>query len=519
MRIIYILLITGVFILQLSAQTITFNQRKTFGCANALFTSIEATDSCYYLTGFVRDSQNCQKSFLFVKMDTLGNVLHSNIISNPIGTYESWQPTLITNKEGNLVVVPYNIDTTGMSIGLWELDATGNLLKSNYYRNPYDTTRFIRGDGIVTTADSGYVITCTIDQPAQQPGGDVSILKVDRNGTIVWHVTRDLLSIDEHLPCVFLEEDGSIVIGYLVENEESVPKNFTIKSILEKLDTLGNTIWRYESPSTEQVWGANDLLKTKDGGWVVSSGLGSERPINVVSNQAFQEAYIYKLDSARNFLWGTKFHSDVLTDANFSKIIEEEDSSLIAFGTVVRLYPQPNPSHFIIHGRVVKLSPQGDSLWSREYEYLTTRDAQHYIYDAERTHDGGFLIAGECSGTGGGVFQQGWLLKLDGEGCLVPGCHLGLSVLPVGTTARVQVSLYPNPTSDYLNIYYQNRNSKKDLTFSVVDALGRVLDTYTTADISDKTYIFPVQDLASGLYFLEVRQDGKLLETQQFVKE
>ena len=144
--------------------------------------------------------------------------------------------------------------------------------------------------------------------------------------------------------------------------------------------------------------------------------------------------------------------------------------------------------------------------------------AQHIIYDVERTHDGGFLIARQCSGNGVGVYQQGWLLKLDGEGCLVPGCHLGLGVLPVGVVARVKLSLYPNPTSDYLNIYYENEVQKQNLTFSVVDALGRVLNSYTTADISEKTYIFPVSDLGAGIYFLEVRQDGVLLETEQFVK-
>jgi len=500
------------------AQVTTFNKRLDFGHYAAVLSSLEVTDSCYYATGIIGD-QPTTTSSIFVKFDTLGNVLFNKLFINPVGTYQSWQPTLITNKEGDLVVVPYNIDTTGMSIGVWELNSSGDLLQSNYYRNPYDPGSFIRTDAIVATADSGYIIASTIDEPPNQQGGDLSILKVDKNGLIEWSQTRGVFATDEQLPCLYLEADGTVVMGYFRENIASVPKNFTIKSVLEKLDSLGNTIWMYESPSTEQVWGVNDLIKTKDSGWVVASGFGSELPINVISNQAIEEAYIYKLDSARNFLWGRKFHSDASTDANFAKVLELEDSSLVGFGTVVRLYPEPNPTHFVIHGRVVKLSPQGDSLWSREYEYLNTANAQHYIYDVERTQDGGFLIAGECTGNGGGVYQQGWLLKLDGEGCLVPGCHLDLGVLPLGASARIKLSLYPNPTSDYLNIYYENQVQKQDLTFTVVDALGRVLDRYTTADISDKTYIFPVSDLETGVYFLEVRQDGVLLGSEGFVKE
>jgi hypothetical protein len=517
MRVIFILLILGAFITELSAQTTTFNQRRTFGCAGALFTSIEATDSCYYLAGFVLDSQNCQKSFLFVKMDTLGNVLRSTIIANTIGTYESWVSTLQTTKEGNLVAALYKWDSLVIQAGALELDTLGNLLQSHFYYNPHTVGDFIRPENMKITKDSGYVFLFTVNNPIE--GADLSILKVDKYGNEEWHVIRGVIPYIETGKGLYVEEDGSIVIAYRKDNISGVAKNFTIKSILEKLDSSGNTIWIYESPNTEQLWGANDLIKTKDSGWVVVSGFGREEPINSISNRAIEEAYIYKLDSARNFLWGKKFYSEASTSASFVKVLELEDSSLVAFGRVEHLYPQPNPTHFIIHGRMVKLSPQGDSLWSREFEYLTTPDAKHYIYDVERTHDGGFLIAGECTGTGDSIYQQGWLLKLDGEGCLVPGCHLGLGVLPVGATARVKLSLYPNPTSDYLNIYYQNTSSKRDLTFSVVDVMGRVLDSYTTADISEKTYIFPVHNLEVGVYFLEVRQDGELLQTKAFVKE
>lgn len=501
------------FFTKANSQVTTFNKRLDLGEYAAVFSSLEVTDSCYYVAGIVGDQPTTTTSF-FAKMDTLGNELFHTIYQNT----EAWVFTLQTNKKGNLVVTPYTWDSLGMQSGVLELDTQGNLLQSHFYYNPHTIGDFIRPENMKITQDSGYVFLFTVDNPTE--GADLSILKVDKYGNEEWHEIRGVVPYIETGKGLHIEEDGSIVIGYRKDNISGVAKNFTIISVVEKLDSLGNTIWRYESPSTEQVWGANDLLKTKDGGWVVASGLGSEWPVNAISNQAIAEAYIYKLDSARNFLWGRKFASDSYIPIEmFYKVIELEDSSLMAFGEVERLHPQPNPAYSIRHGRVVKLSPQGDSLWSREYEYLDSVSSQHYIYDAERTHDGGFLIAGECSGTGGGVFQQGWLLKLDGEGCLVPGCHLGLSVLPVGATSRIKLSLYPNPTSDYLNIYYQNRNSKKDLTFSVVDALGRVLDTYTTADISDKTYIFPVQDLASGLYFLEVRQDGKLLETQQFVKE
>jgi hypothetical protein len=52
-----------------------------------------------------------------------------------------------------------------------------------------------------------------------------------------------------------------------------------------------------------------------------------------------------------------------------------------------------------------------------------------------------------------------------------------------------------------------------------MDAMGRILATYEEPDLTDEIYIFPVQNLAKGIYFLEVRQDEILLEAKQFIKK
>ena len=188
--------------------------------------------------------------------------------------------------------------------------------------------------------------------------------------------------------------------------------NYTIRSKLEKIDKNGSTLWTYQSPSNQQIWGVNDLIKSKDGGWVVASGWGSELLDGSGTwSIPLLDAYIYKLDSARNFLWGKVFLSGIDDQAPFLRVLELEDSSLVAFGT--KYIWDSGTTSFIRHGRIVKLSQSGDSLWNREYQYLNTADAQHDIYDAERTYDGGFLVCGGADYTGSGPYQQGWLLKLD----------------------------------------------------------------------------------------------------------
>lgn len=80
------------------------------------------------------------------------------------------------------------------------------------------------------------------------------------------------------------------------------------------------------------------------------------------------------------------------------------------------------------------------------------------------------------------------------------------------------IKIIENPARHHLHIYYDSEKTGTELNFSVIDMQGRVLQNYITADVSDKTYIVPVYDLTTGIYVLEIRRDGQLLKSEQFIK-
>jgi len=495
-----------------TAQTTTFNKRILIGCINnTVFSGLEVTDSCYYLSGNARDTNNCAFGTLFAKFDTLGNNIHYSITPN----YESWFPFLVATDNG-LAVAPYFFDSLGMHAAIFEYNTNGQLIWSTQFESPYGFGYYIRPDDLKYNSDSGFYSLGPVGKPNY--ASNIGLAKFDANGNILWHITRGDSLLREGEGVIWIDEkDNNPVIGFMQDNITPTSSNFTINCQIEKIDSAGNTIWAWQSPFNKQVYGANDLIKTKDGGWVVASALGYEYYHGVYPT-AHSDAYLFKLDSARNLLWERSFPS-IFDFAHFYKVIELKDSSLVAFGSVNRQHPQPNPTHYIKHGRIVKVSPQGDSLWNREYEYMTTPSAINEIYDAAQTPDGGFLICGQSIGSGAGGSQQGWLLKLDEHGCLVPGCHLVTGVLPPQATETVRLSLYPNPTTDYLNIYYRAAQTGTTLSFRILDAQGRQVLQRQSADVSDKTYIIPTYDLPAALYFLEVHRDGQLLQSEQFVKQ
>ena len=128
------------------------------------------------------------------------------------------------------------------------------------------------------------------------------------------------------------------------------------------------------------------------------------------------------------------------------------------------------------------------------------------------------MLAGKSSFSVDSVAsQQGWLLKIDEWGCLVPGCHLVNTVETTPPTA-LNLLLYPNPVQDHLYAYLGPGHLPAGSKFSVYDTNGQLL-RQQAARFSDATYTMELNALPAGLYVLQLQAaNGQTLATKQFVK-
>ena len=126
----------------------------TFGCVNTILTSVYSTDSCYFITGVARDTNNCQKGTFFGKFDSLGNNMYHTITPQ----IESWFPFLNITSDDNFITAPYFYDSLGMRGGVYQIDLQGNKTKLHSIDNPYRIGEYFRPDDILMTADSGFII-------------------------------------------------------------------------------------------------------------------------------------------------------------------------------------------------------------------------------------------------------------------------------------------------------------------------------------------------------------------------
>ncbi len=80
---------------------------------------------------------------------------------------------------------------------------------------------------------------------------------------------------------------------------------------------------------------------------------------------------------------------------------------------------------------------------------------------------------------------------------------------------NLQLSVVPNPTNSFIQVKWHNTNTLVDAIL-LKDALGRTLQQKKT--VNTEGVEFDLSNLPTGLYFIELNQNGKHLATRKVVK-
>ncbi len=494
-----------------------FNKRFDSNTLASYLTSIIATDSCYYGTGIYVDTLPfLQVGSMFVKFDLMGNPVFTKKLINPEQSYELRTNTLTATEDGNFVVtgLTYNPVMKGMLI---KFNALGDTLWTKEYINPfYPIREFIHPLAMARTNDGGFAISCWIEKALGN--ADIYIIKADSLGNKEWGKVYGNAMYDRPESLIVTPEN-KIILGAIRTNDNTTNDNYTYWTHIFQVDSLGNLEWDYVSPFAGGLKdAANDMVLLEDGSLVVASGIGTEYERTSV-NVVWFEKMLFKLDAAQEINWERVFIGNQPTSfTTLNNVIRLTDGSgYIAAGITPQPPENPNSDDWVSEGWLVKVSPEGDSLWARSYVGIETANSRHQVIDLKETNDGGLILCGESRNPyANSIPQQAWLLKLDAFGCLVPGCQI-TSILEE-SAEQIRLDIFPNPTTDYLNIYFKARQDAKIATFRVVDAQGRIMKTFHS-ERSDVTFLLPVWEWSSGIYFLQYLENEKIKSIQKFIKQ
>lgn len=336
------------------------------------------------------------------------------------------------------------------------------------------------------------------------------IFKFDLNLDTLWTVsigdkegTIDSTYIFEH--CDLLPNNELIIAGHVVvEGSNS-------KVLLLKTDSLGNELWRKYFSSGPYNMGIN-VIATPDGGFVLSAwkwtfghvtgapyiiktdSAGNQEwsmgfweydryhgpmyisisldslivgvysysdSVNYPSSDSYNRDAVIKLDLEGNVIWEKKYGI-----ASYNKWVASgtvtPQGKIILAGRTYETYPQRL-------GYMLNVSPEGDSLWYREYEEVWGVNSHNYLYGVIPTDDGGYAAAGMVHPNGN---QDLWVLKVDSLGCeSFDYCWTSLpGVISVEKPGELQV--FPNPATGSCTVAIPKENQFDTYTLFIYNLMG-----------------------------------------------
>ena len=171
---------------------------------------------------------------------------------------------------------------------------------------------------------------------------------------------------------------------------------------------------------------------------------------------------------------------------------------------------------------LIKFNLDGDIIWDSYFRLAEIVDGYsgpvHHAHDFAITADGGFVMAGEMwdysAPSVGDTIHQAWLVKTDSFGCLVPGCQ---DVLGEGPDEKdFNFNFYPNPTSDFINIYYNSNSFDGESTIELYSINGQHVQSWSLGQ-NNMTYMLDLQGINPGSYIMNLVNNGELRKSEKVI--
>ncbi|HVO15653.1 MAG TPA: FHA domain-containing protein [Alphaproteobacteria bacterium] len=327
------------------------------------------------------------------------------------------------------------------------------------------------GRAVAVTRDGGFVVAGSTGSKGAG-NADLWLVRLDAAGTVVWDKT---FGGDQDDAAYALDalDDGYIVAGGTVA---ASGKNRT--AWLLRLDGIGTRLWEDTAGISDGyravrrlanggfVLAGTILDQDKRSAWVVAvdakgqnakpfvhqKGQSSASDVQPVGDEFVAVGtldstgkgrpglYVVKLDARLKPVWERNFRGRD-NDA-YAHVLPLADGGFLVAGTTERTDRAGTPAG---SGRITRLDGAGNKLWDK----LIGRGKMETINAVAPAGSDGYVLAGSIV-TRGGASEDGWLVKIDGDGKIVWERHFGgdgadrindLKALPdggfiaVGTTA------------------------------------------------------------------------------------
>ena len=167
-------------------------------------------------------------------------------------------------------------------------------------------------------------------------------------------------------------------------------------------------------------------------------------------------------------------------------------------------------------GIIGKVGLDGDSLWLKHFIPLgwdSTRALWLDLRDIKTTPPGNIVACGR----GFDLYNEirvPWILHLDSDGCLDPGCQPTASVDIQSTNADLRI--FPNPARTECHIHVQIQRDVSDARLRIIDSGGALIRELGVVG-RDVYFLIDLEGWPQGVYYAQLVSHVDVTISKQFV--
>lgn len=370
----------------------------------------------------------------------------------------------------------YSIESTGdCDFYVAKLNSTGDTLFTSVIERS-DTNEYLL-DIVQTRPNKLLLIGWTYnDTVAASSAAQLLFITVDTLGNELNRVIWGGSNTDYIHSGLVINEEGEVLMT-------GGTKSFggsDYDTWLVKTDSIGNVLWfqTYNHLSSSGGDAGTCVVPTIDGNFAILGGSAN-------ASTGTSDGYIMKVNPTGNVIW-TKKH----VPSNGSQSLWWGEA--LSDGSIVACGQTTDTEDGSQAGWLVKADANGDTLWTRTFNPSNLIDR---LLNMLLMPNGDIVMVGSGRAPGQTI-QDGWVLRVDSDGCLVEGCSVGVEDLEQEEGYFIA---YPNPTTSTTTLTWQGQ-THGNFQLSLYDVHGRLLlnETLPTAQGSKQ---LDMSTYAKGIYF------------------
>ncbi|MGB4969680.1 MAG: T9SS type A sorting domain-containing protein [Saprospiraceae bacterium] len=492
------------------------------------------TDSLIYAFGYSADTAFKEiYGTAFYVFDWHGNLLDFYHIKDD-DTYNFFYPEGIQTWDGITFYTGFNLKNKQESI-----------LKFNRItreQKVLEIKNLLHNNGAILdnnlSADPrGFLITASrVETGIPNQWRKVQVTKMDTTGKILWHtiIGKEPITTFTNYPnSTYVDSNGFIYVGVGYTDDFGLGSPSTYESIFYKLDPDGKLVNSINSKPAQGFCEIYDIAQNEKGWFYLSSNYNyNDPPTFPTGNRGYGIVQI--LDSTLKYKGFIKLSFDSSYhgpswNASFDKIIRTNSKDGFLLGgslplkdTIYQFIDSTQQydtifwdHHFL---NLVKINDTNKVEWRKTYRIRNGKD-DGYIYDIKSCPKGGYIIAAasyvdDAYEKFKDPYYMPWLLKIDDDGCLVPGCNI-VSNKDLHTQKENEIRIYPNPASNYIILLHLDEHKA---IYSIHTLEGKLIDQFTS-HFQGEQIIIPLSNYTSGSYLIRGTYTNGSIASKIFIKE